>query len=73
MYVHFVAIRASFIALAVRQYSVPTRIPESSPQADAIERAFGKMAVGHNFGHIANLPQHGPSAESRPSVTLEKG
>ncbi len=31
MYVHFVAIRASFIALAVRQYSVPTRIPESSP------------------------------------------
>jgi hypothetical protein len=25
------------------------------PQADAIERAFGKLARGHNFGHIAQL------------------
>lgn len=26
------------------------------PQADAIERAFGKMTGGHNFGHTAELP-----------------
>lgn len=37
------------------------------PQADAIERAFGNLAGGHNIGHTAKLP---PKSESGQQAAI---
>jgi hypothetical protein len=34
------------------------------PQADAIERAFGKLSGGHNIGHSRELPRNDNSNEA---------
>lgn len=43
------------------------------PQADAIERAFGKLSGGHKFGHTRDLPEKSESVAPAASTTIIDG